>query len=39
MADYIGTDLKFLVEPSTSGFDKTRDEFEVTITRGSVEKT
>lgn len=39
MADYIGTDLKFLVEPSTSGFDKMRDEFEVTITRGSVEKT
>lgn len=39
MADYIGSDLKFLVEPTASGFDKTRDEFEVTITRGSVEKT
>ena len=38
MADYIGTDLKFLVEPSAAGFVKTRDEFEVVITRGSVEK-
>lgn len=39
MEDYIGTDLKFLVEPSASGFDKARDEFEVTISRGQTERT
>lgn len=39
MADYIGSDLKFIVEPQADGFDKTTDEFEVTITRGSVART
>lgn len=37
--DYYGTDLKFLVEPSASGFLKGRDDFEVTISRGSTERT
>ena len=37
--DYYGSDLKFLVEPSASGFLKARDEFEVTISRGNIERT
>ena len=39
MADYIGTDLKFIVEPSAPGFDKVRDEFEVKISRGDTSRT
>ena len=39
MADYIGTDLKFLVEPTADGFDKDRDEWEVTISRGDKKYT
>lgn len=39
MADYIGTDLKFLVEPTADGFNKVRDEWEVTISRGQNERT
>lgn len=36
---YFGDDLKFLVEPSATGFDITRDEFYVTVSRGSKEHT
>lgn len=36
---YVGGDLKFIVEPEADGFDKDRDEWEVTISRGSVEHT
>ena len=34
MADYFGSRLKFLVEPSADGFVKTRDNFIVTISCG-----
>lgn len=37
--DYYGSDLKFLVEPSASGFVKERDNFDVTISRGNIERT
>ena len=33
--DYVGSDLKFLVEPSATGFDKEEDDWEVIISRGS----
>lgn len=33
--DYVGTDLKFLVEPETSGFDKTEHDWEVEVSRGN----
>lgn len=33
--DYIGTDLKFIIDVRASGFDKTVDEFEVIVSRGS----
>jgi len=36
---YIGSDLKFLVEPSAAGFDKLRDDWEVTVSRGSKTQT
>lgn len=36
---YYGDDLKWLVEPSASGFMKERDDFDVTVSRSSVERT
>ena len=39
MADYIGSDLKYIVEPTADGFDKDRDDWEVTISRGAIERT
>lgn len=33
--DYVGTDLKFLVEPTASGFNKTEDDWEVEVSRGN----
>lgn len=36
---HIGSDLKFLVEPTADGFNKNRDEWEVIISRGSTERT
>lgn len=36
---YYGDDLKWLVEPSASGFMKERDDFDVTVSRGSAERT
>ena len=33
--DYVGTDLKFLVEPTATGFDKEEDDWEVIISRGN----
>lgn len=32
--DFVGTDLKFLVEPSASGFDKEEDDWEVIVSKG-----
>lgn len=32
--DFVGTDLKFLVEPSATGFDKETDDWEVIVSRG-----
>ena len=37
--DYVGSDLKFLIDVTSTGFDKERDEFEVTVSRGQREKT
>jgi len=34
--DFLGNDLKFIIEPESFGFDKDEDEFEVTISRGSA---
>ena len=36
---YIGTDLKFLVEPTATGFNPATDQFEVTISCGEVSQT
>lgn len=35
---YIGTDVKFIVEPTSPGFDKTQDDFEVLLKRGKITK-
>ena len=39
MADFLGSNLKFLVEPSASGFDKSRDNFTVTISSQKKSRT
>lgn len=36
---YIGSDLKFLVEPTATGFDKDQHDWEVTISRGKDSRT
>ena len=38
-SDYIGNDMKFIVNPTATGFDKTTDDWEVTLSRGRVERT
>lgn len=35
---FSGTERKFLVEIESPGFDMTRDEFEVALTRGSIQR-
>lgn len=35
---FFGTECKFLVEIQSPGFDMTRDEFEVVLTRGSIKQ-
>lgn len=34
--DLLGNDLKFLIDPSATGFDKFRDEWEVDVTNGKA---